>query len=396
MVNKKISRIIGSAAGIMGFMMAMGVVSIPAYAAEAVISQSLDAGYEMNQNGVKFKVNKIVGTKHRVKIDAVIQMETGIEDYSHGNLQFNIYMDDNHEGGSSMSWGNSDEKTVKITAIDENDEEFAPTGKLRIDAVMGEYDFNGSLIIPVDFTEDFKQNMEKQIDEKINDNMKIIKFESDAISTRLIVDEPERNFFLRRAYDESTSFIIKADDKIYTLNSHGTTNDENDYTVYENEGLTFNDIKDAEEIRIIPLKCNMTDKERENYYNDMDEDSYSDKITEDKVNYTKEMSFDDGTKGEFKAERADNKIKLYCSSDSDKKSFLMASEIEGFFTGDEEDGYYYGHEDLHSSVYKDKDKEHVYVAEFDDINKNMTFEVFFDGLIKNIDKFEIGNEISVK
>ena len=129
---------------------------MPVYAAETVISQNADAGYEMNQNGVKFKVNKIIGTKHRVKVDAVIQREAGIEDYSYGNLNFNIYMDDNHDCGGSMSWGNSDEKTVTIKAIDENDEGFAETGKLRIDAVMGQYDFNGSLVIPVDFTESFK------------------------------------------------------------------------------------------------------------------------------------------------------------------------------------------------------------------------------------------------
>lgn len=396
MVNKKISRIMGPAAGIMGFMMAMGAVSVPVYAAETVISQSADAGYEMNQNGVTFKVNNIIGTKHRVKIDAVIQREAGFEDYSYGNLQFNIYMDDNHEGGTSMSWGDSDEKTVTIKAIDENNEEFAPTGNLRIDAVMGEYDFNGSLVIPVDFTESFKQNMEKEVDEKIDDSTKIIKFESDAISTRLIVDEPERDFFSRRAYNENRGFIIKVDDKIYTLRSSDYTNDENNYCIYENEGVTFNDIKDAEKISIIPLKCSMTDDERENYYKNMSEDFFSKKITEDKVSYNKEIPFEDGAKGEFKVERTDNKIKFYCSSDSDKKSLLMATTLDGFFTGDEDSEYYTSFEDIHSKVYKDKEKEHVYVAEFDDINKDMTFEVFFEELILNSDKFEIGNEISIK
>lgn len=396
MVNKKISRILGPAAGIMGFMVAMGAVSMPVYAAETVISQSADAGYEMNQNGVKFKVNKIVGTKHRVKVDAVIQREAGIDEHSYGNLNFNIYMDDDHDCGRSMSWGNSDEKTITIKAIDENDEGFSETGKLRIDAVMGQYDFNGSLVIPVDFTESFKQSMEMDVNEKIADDVKVIKFESDAISTRLIVDEPEKDFFSKVSYNENTDFIIKADDKIYTLRSLDFTNDENNYCIYENEGVTFDDIKDAEKISIIPLKCSMTDKERENYYKDKNEDFDSQRVTEDKVNYKKEISFADGTKGEFKVERADNKIKFYCSSDSDKKSLLMASTLDGFFTGDEDSNFYTSFEDLHSEVYKDKEKEHVYIAEFDDVNKDMTFEVFFEGIISNIDKFEIGNEISVK
>ena len=234
------------------------------------------------------------------------------------------------------------------------------------------------------------------MNEKIADDVKIIKFESDAISTRLIVDEPEKDFFSKVSYNENTDFIIKADDKIYTLRSLDFTNDENNYCIYENEGVTFNDIKDAEKISIIPLKCSMTDKERENYYKDMNEDFDSQRVTEDKVNYKKEISFADGTKGEFKVERADNKIKFYCSSDSDKKSLLMASTLDGFFTGDEDSNFYTDSEDLYSEVYKDKEKEHVYVAAFDDANKDMTFEVFFEGIISNIDKFEIGNEISVK
>ncbi len=63
MINKKVSKIIGPVAGVMGFMIAMGAVSVPVYAAETILSQSADSNYEINQNGVKFKVTNIIGTR---------------------------------------------------------------------------------------------------------------------------------------------------------------------------------------------------------------------------------------------------------------------------------------------------------------------------------------------
>lgn len=394
MINKKVSKIIGPVAGVMGFMIAMGAVSVPVYAAETIVSQSADSNYEINQNGVKFKVTNIIGTKNRVKINAIIERKDGISDIDHRNLQFNIYMENSEEGPSSMSWGTyGDQNKIKIEADNESEDGFSEKGNIRADVVMGEYDFNGSLVIPVDFTESFKQVMEKDLNAKVNDDIKIVKFESDAIGTRLIVDEPlDENGFVRSYYVDSMNYIIKVDDRIYKIMSMGHSYDDSNNQIYETEDLKYNDIKDAGKISIIPLKCTMTDEERENYYKNISEDFVNSKVTSDNVVYNNEILFTDGTKGEIKAERAEHKIKLYCSSDSDKKSMLMATGLTGIYTDKEE----YFDELGCSTVYKDKDNEHQYVVEFNDTNNDKTTEVFLHGLISNIDKFELGDEITVK
>ena len=393
MINRKVSKIIGPVAGIMGFMIAMGAVSIPVYAAETIISENADSNYEINQNGVKFKITNIIGTKHRVKIDAVIERKDGITDLDHRNLHFNICMNNNEEGPRSMSWGNSGDNKIKIEAENESEEGFSETGNLRADLVMGEYDFNGSLVIPVDFSESFKQVMEKDLNEKVSDDVKIVKFESDAIGTRLIVDEPVDEWGMLRSFSEdSMEYIIKADNKMYKTMFNGCNYDDNRYQICETENLKYNDIKDAEKISIIPLKCNITDEEREEYYKNNSEDFRNNEIVTDNVKYNNEISFEDGTKGQVKAERNGDKIKLYCSSDSDKKSMLMAMETYGIYSDGED---YYDDADG-PVVYKSTDKDYEYVVEFNDINKDKTFEVFLQGPVSMSDKFELGNEISVK
>lgn len=396
MINKKVSKILGPVAGIMSFMIAMGSVSIPACAAETTIAQSADVNYEINQNGVKFKVTNIVGTKHKVKIDAVIERKEGFKDLDERNLHFNLYMDKTQSNSGSASWGISDKNTIRIECEDESKEGFPETGNIRADLVMGEYDFNGSLVIPVDFSESFKKVMEKDLNEKVSDDISIVKFESDAIGTRIIVNKPtEKVASIRDLHNDATKYIIKVDDKIYTMSHMNSTNDDTDNLSYEFEDLTYEDVKDAEKISIVPIICNIKSNDMENYYKNNIEDFINSKVTSDNVKYNKEISFEDGTKGEIKVERCDGKIKLYCSSNSDKNSLLMASGIDGVYTGDND-------EDVSFSsinkpiVYKDTNKEHQYVVQFDDSNKDKPFEVFLDGLISNNDKFEIGNEISVK
>ena len=93
-----------------------------------------------------------------------------------------------------------------------------------------------------------------------------------------------------------------------------------------------------------------------------------------------EILFKDGTKGQVKVERTGDKIKLYCSSDSDKKSMLMAMETSGIYIDGED---YYDHTD-DPIIYKSTENEHQYVVEFNDTNKDKTFEVFLGGFISGV------------
>ena len=387
MLNRKVSKIIGPVAGIMAFMIAIGAVSIPVYAAENV-----NSNYEINQNGVKLKVTDIAGTKHRIKVDAIIEREDGSIDLDHRNHNLNIYMENTKREGSSMSSHNDDNK-IEISTENRSKEGFSETGNIRVDLVMGQYDFNGSLVIPVDFTESFKQVIEKDLNTEVSNDIKIIGFESDVLGTRIIVDEPVDkwgrpiNFF-----NDSMRYIMKVDDKIYLMDSHGHNYDDNNYKIYELDNLKYDYIKDVKKISIIPLKCDLTTEEYEEYYENNSENCRNNKIINDNIKYNNEILFEDGTKGEIKVERTGEKIKLYCNSDSDKKSLLMAVEIDGIYMDGED---YCGHSDK-PIIYKSTENENQYIVEFNNEHKDKTFEAFLEGIISNIDKFELGNEISVK
>ena len=411
MINKKLSRIIGPAAGVMVFMMSVGIIPVQAYAAEtqsvqneAALLNDSNVNYEIEQNGVKLKVTDIVGTKNKIKINATITNKDGFgEDiYSHRSIELRMYMDKQESNGSGSSWSYPDDNTIEISAEEESENGFSEKGNIRADLVIGEYDFNGSLVIPVDFTESFKQYMKKDLDISIDKDNKITGFESDAIGTRIIVSRVIDDSKYEIYYDRlDPYFIIKAGNKMYRTNDIGGrsySGDDESYTcAFEAEGLTYNDIKDEDNISIIPIQCTYTYDEMEDKYKDS---SYYEKlskeaVTENNVKYNKEVEFTDGTKGEIKVERANNKIRVYCSSDSDIKSFMLAEGISSIFTD--------GSDDYRNSVYeddkvicKDENAENQYIAEFEDSHPEMMFETHIDTIMLNSDKFDIGDEIKIK
>lgn len=411
MINKKISRIIGPAAGIMVFIMSVGIMSVQAYAAETQnvqnegsLLKSGNVNYEIEQNGVKLKVTSIIGTKNKIKMKATITREDGFDEDIRGHRSIELRMNKEKEqpNSSGSSWSYPNDNTIEINAEEESKNGFSKKGDIRVDLVIGEYDFNGSLVIPVDFTESFNQYMKQDLDVNINDNYKITGFESDAIGTRIIVSKPVDNSM----YENNDSkidpyFILKVGNKMYCARDIGGGDyDEDDKTytsAIEVEGLTYNDIKDENSISIIPLKCTMTSHEINEKYKDnsLYEKLLKEQVTDNNIKYNKELEFTDGTKGEIKVERANNKIRVYCSSDSDIKSFMLAEGISSIFTD--------GSDDYRNSVYeddkvicKDENAENQYIAEFEDSHPEMMLETHIDTIMLNSDKFDIGDEIKIK
>ena len=407
MVNKKISRIIGPAAGIMVFMMSIGIIPVQAYdvdtqsvKSEAAISGNENMNYEIEQNGIKLKITDIIGTKNRIKIDAYITREDGFDEdiHSHRNMELNIYMDKAKVNSSSTSWSYPDNKTIKINSEQESDDGFLEKGNIRADLVLGDYDFNGSLVIPVDFTESFNQYMKKDLDVSFDKNDKITGFESDAIGTRLIL---LRDIDDTRYGVSEPSFIIKVGNKIYFASYSGgrsySSADESYKCYFETQNLTYNDIKDAESISVIPIKSTFTSDDIEKQYKD---NSYYEKllkeaVVSDNIKYNKEVNFTDGTKGELKVERTGDKINIYCSSDSDNKSLILANGIYGIFT-DGIDDYSNSIFEKNKTMFKDENTENQYVVQFKDSHPEMMFQANIDILSLNSDKFDIGDEIKIK
>ncbi|MDB2150480.1 hypothetical protein [Clostridium butyricum] len=411
MINKKISKIIGPAAGIMVFMMSIGIMPVQAYAAEtqsiqneASLSKSGNLNYEIEQNGVKLTITDIIGTRNKIKINATITREDGFDENinSHRSIELNMHKEKEESNGGGSSWSYPNKNTIEISSEEKSENGFSEKGNIRADLVIGEYDFNGSLVIPVDFTESFKQYMKADLDVNIEKNNKVLGFESDAIGTSIIVSRPVEDIRHGSYYSiMEPCFIIKVGNKMYRTDYIGGRNyseDDETYTCnFESEKLTYNDIKDADSISIIPVKCTMTSDEIEEKYNDSSlyEKLSKEAVTENNVKYNKEVEFTDGTKGEIKVERSNNKIRVYCSSDSDIKSFMLAESINSIFTDGSDDYRNFVYED-DKVICKDENAENQYIAEFEDSHPEMMFETHIDTIMLNIHKFDIGDEIKIK
>lgn len=135
----------------------------------------------------------------------------------------------------------------------------------------------------------------------------------------------------------------------------------------------------------------MTEDEIEIFYKNDNEGKYEKGLKEDSnVKYPEKISFSDGSEGKINVVRDNDKIKVYCSSDSDFSSKLMALNLDGAYS--DEDEYYDGLVD--KTVYKDEDN--VYVVEYTDTKKDTSVQLCINYLIENIDKFVLGNEIKIK
>ena len=82
---------------------------------------------------------------------------------------------------------------------------------------------------------------------------------------------------------------------------------------------------------------------------------------------------------------------------TEKESLLMASNMFAYY--DLEDGQL-GYNDMYdynknSCFYKDSKDNLGYIVEFDNVDKDKIVELDFESMIKQIDKFRVGNEIQV-
>lgn len=234
-----------------------------------------------------------------------------------------------------------------------------------------------------------------------NDNERTTcsKMKTDILGTSLYFKEDEYNFDdvnYDNEYSES-KILIKCDDKLYEF-------DDTDYNYNSGNGiegkytcssLTYDILDNAKSVILIPLICNITNKEIQDIYNseEYNEDDYIN--TNDNIRYKKKFKFDDGKDGEVtKVERSDDKVTFYINTDSEKKSMLMASGINGW-AWNEEDRY--NNSEPEKIIYKDPDSDHGYIIQFNNVSKDSNFNMWTDELILGYSsRFEMGNEVTVK
>lgn len=414
MINKKMSKILGPILGVMGFMLTIGVLEVPVFADNNVQVNSMyteittsaavnykDYSININksvlQNGLKITLEKAVATKHKLKAIIKVESNKPFDQTKNDNSIVQVLYGDNNFGGGGMSNDYLDDKTLLITIERDNDEEeFPQKGELRLDVVFPNYKVNIGMDASVDFSESFKNIIEKDIESKISESdFTLNKLESDVLGTTITYSEPRKDHDKRFV---DSSMILKAGDKMYKLESSSShSDDEGTKGTYESKAATYDRLKDEKDISIIPLGCDITWDEIRKTYKDNNGKENINKETSNNVSYVKSFDFSDGSKGEIsKIERNDNSVKVYCKGNSEKASLLMASNIRMHYKFVEGQTNYSNYQsDNYMSFYKDPNNALGYVVEFDNVEKDKAFELGFDNNIKQIDRYKVGNEIPV-
>lgn len=428
MVNKKISKLLGPVAGIMGFMLTVGVLEVPVLAddnvrattAQATTSSAVSAkltndndsliniNKSAEQNGVKVTIEKAIATKHRLKAIVKVENQQPFDKNKRRNSIINLTYGDNNHHGQGTSYDYLDDKTMLITIEQESrdKEEYPEKGDLRLDVVFPKYKVNIGIDADVDFSQSFKNTIEKDISVKIPKyDFTLNKLESDDMGTRITYTEREIDYskgekdFTQLAY---SAFILKVGDKMYQISPGGSSSSEEGLIkgTYEADAVTYDRIKDEKDISIIPVTCDISWDEIKDIYKDNNdkEKGNTDKVTTNNVSYVKDFEFSDGSKGEiYNIERNDNTVKVYCRGNSEKESLLMASNMLMYYDVEKDKENYSRRYNSSSNMtfYKDSNDDLGYVVEFSNVEKGKTEEVTFDNIIKEIDRYKVEDEIKI-
>jgi hypothetical protein len=419
MVRRKLSGRLGITIGISAFILGTGIITTPAFADDTILSVdaktnvttsaavAIEKDYSINinksaeQNGVKVTVDKALATKHKLKVVLKIQSEKSLEKMKHEQTIFELtYGNQKFHGHTNSPFQYIDGNTMLVTLEKDNYEnEYPKTGEMRVDVVLSEFKVNIGMDIPVDFSESFNNVIEKDLSGKVPEFDYTLKsLEADAMGTRISYTKPQRNDEIegKEDYKFNSKILLKAGDKIYRTESNGTFSGENNVRSgnYEAKTLTYDKIKDEKEVSLIPLICNISWKELSKLHQQDRNDTNLD--TMNNVSYEKSFNFNDGSKGEiYNIERNDNSIKVYCKGESEMKSLLIASNLSlhyEYVKGKNDNSFY---RDENVVCYKDSKEKFGYIVEFNNVEKEKKTELSFEGLIKNIDRYKLMDEIKL-
>lgn len=410
MIDKKVSKLLGSTLGIM---LVMVMFEIPVFANNNVQTAStytttsdvvtyedylININKSIIQNGLKVTLENVVATKHKLRAIIKVESTESFDQNKSDRSIVQLLYGENHFNGEGISYDYIDDKTMLIT-IDQDidEEEFPEKGELRLDVVFPYYKVNIGMDAIVDFSESFNNIFDKYISVKIPEfDFTLNKLESDVLGTTINYSEPYKDHDDRSI---DSSFILKIGDKMYKIRSSGSSSDgEETKGVYESEAVTYDMFKDQKDVSIIPLVCNITWDELKKINKDnrqIEEDT--NKETINNVNYLKSFNFSDGSKGEiYNIERNDNTMKVYCRGNSEKASLLMASGINMYyqFTEDQLDYISYDN-NKYISFYKDPNDVLGYIVEFNNVDEDKVLELNFNDTIKQIERYNLGSEIEI-
>ncbi|MGN0144786.1 MAG: DUF4179 domain-containing protein, partial [Clostridium sp.] len=306
MKRKQIIKMLAPLSGIMSFMFAMGVMTLPASAEE---KNKTDSAYEekvnndystyinstVEKNGFKITISKLTAAKNNMKVTTIIECPNHItqEDLHNSTFVFTV-----KKSACESDHGNVkiiDDRTVEVSFDVKGFENLPSNADLRFDIIIPEYNLNAWVNTNVDLSKNFDKIIEKDID-IYNDKIKRTcnKFEADVLGSSIYFKEDDRddNYDYENGYSNSDSIIlIKCDGKIYKFGDE-------EYDIYGegNNGkyvctdLTYDTVKNAESITLIPVICNLKNKDINKIYDSIIYDDNEDNTeTINNVTYEKEF-----------------------------------------------------------------------------------------------------------
>ncbi|AGF56616.1 hypothetical protein B0P06_005109 [Clostridium saccharoperbutylacetonicum] len=423
MINKKINKLLSS---VLGIALTIGFTQMPVLAAEntqttSVFSATSNLSANKNyivgsnnsyeKNGLKISIDSAIATKHKLKVVILIKGQTPISNQISKFADIILSYGNNKSNRSSTSYRNIDDNTFMITMQKDTDKDVFPEkGPLRVDIVIPQYKINAGIETNVDFTESFKNTIEKDLSINVPEiDSTIKKLESNALGTQITYSTHEldsKDDLKEFSQVENARLILKAGSNIYELLPSGGSSvdgDKHDYIGTCNaQAATYDKIKNQNGLSVLPILCTMTDDEREQIYNDLNKskDNKHDQLSKDmtdKVNYTKFFTFNDGTEGEiYNIDRTDNNLKVYCKGANELESLLLASTMHIHYNLDEAlktHDYYRGNSQINIS--KDPKDSLGYIVAFNDVDKDKTIEVTNEQMIKYVDKYKLGTEVQL-
>ena len=228
----------------------------------------------------------------------------------------------------------------------------------------------------------------------LSTDIEIKQFVSNRVETGVVLLWPDNEKFIENI--DNSNFLINVDGKIYLANNIDDFEaDNNRNMIATAEDLTYDQIKDSNSISVMNYYNSMTDEELNKYYEDFDtKDNILGEVPKTENGETDFLiKFNDKTEGKIKVIKESDNIKIYCSSDSDKKSMLMAMNTFGLYCDENNDAY----DSIDNKViYKDKKVDNQYIIELNNVEKDKTAVLLMEKTILEDDKFVFGNEIKVK
>ncbi|MBA8980847.1 hypothetical protein [Clostridium saccharobutylicum] len=289
MMNKKINMLLSS---VLGISLTFGIMEAPVLADSSVKAAPsyttsdnstnnniVSKDNDIEQNGLKISIDKIVATKHKLEVTVKVESQKPLEETKGDDVQVLLTYGDGKDYNYEMSHELINDKTMQITLNREvNDEEIPEKGNLRVDLVIPKYKINVGMDANVDFSESFKNTIEKNVSVNIPEfNFTVKKIESNAMGTEVTYSKEEkRDSDEDEDIDFSTPLILKIGDKMYR------TMGERNYTSEDDKGdtrtvigsynagvATYDKVKGQNTISIIPIACSMTNEDRSKIYEDI-------------------------------------------------------------------------------------------------------------------------------